>query len=211
MLSRTVYDNGTMARHLRLRYCLAMPTPDNVTLCVHCRSLLLRPAPWKPHKFMGLTDVRAPEAYGDHIERRYSFRVFLFGDDTLIPPEFRLERIKARLAGEEIAPTISPERIFAETDRLLERVRRIADRRPFEQLRDDRPQLREQHREEHDGALLGEHAGAEDQGAEEEPPELPLVVHQQQGAATGGGRGVDRSALNRTRLEPGTYFPSFSP
>ena len=61
-----------MVSHLRLRYCLAMPTPDNVTLCVHCRSLLLRPAPWKPHKFMGLADVRAPEAYGDHIERRYN-------------------------------------------------------------------------------------------------------------------------------------------
>ena len=37
------------------------------------------------------------------IERRYGFRVFLFGDDTLIPPEYRLERIKARQAGEEIS------------------------------------------------------------------------------------------------------------
>ncbi|MGF7206783.1 ribonuclease E [Skermanella aerolata] len=55
------------------------------------------------------------------IERRYSFRVFLFGDDTLIPPEYRLERIKARQAGEEISPIINTERIFAETDRLLER------------------------------------------------------------------------------------------
>ncbi|UEM22617.1 Rne/Rng family ribonuclease [Skermanella mucosa] len=55
------------------------------------------------------------------IERRYGFRVFLFGDDTLIPPEYRLERIKARQAGEESAPVISPERIYAETDRLLER------------------------------------------------------------------------------------------
>ncbi|QQP92508.1 Rne/Rng family ribonuclease [Skermanella sp. TT6] len=55
------------------------------------------------------------------IERRYGFRVFLFGDDTLIPPEYRLERIKARQAGEETAPVISPERIYAETDRLLER------------------------------------------------------------------------------------------
>ncbi|NGM87511.1 hypothetical protein G5B35_09345 [Parapusillimonas sp. SGNA-6] len=26
----------------------------------------------KPHKLMGLTDVRPPEAYGDAIERRYS-------------------------------------------------------------------------------------------------------------------------------------------
>ena len=55
------------------------------------------------------------------IERRYGFRVFLFGDDTLIPPEYRLERIKARQAGEEISPIINTERIFAETDRLLER------------------------------------------------------------------------------------------
>jgi len=61
-----------MAGHVRLRYCLAMPTPDNVTLCDLCRSLLLQPAPVKPHKFMGLTDVRPPEAYGDAIERRYS-------------------------------------------------------------------------------------------------------------------------------------------
>jgi ribonuclease E len=55
------------------------------------------------------------------IERRYSFRVFLFGDDSLIPPDLRLERIKARPALEEMAPTINPERIFAETDRVLER------------------------------------------------------------------------------------------
>ena len=72
MLGRTVYDNDTMARHLRLRYCLAMSTSDDLMLCDLCRGLLLQAAPLKPHKFMGLTDVRAPEAYGDHIERRYS-------------------------------------------------------------------------------------------------------------------------------------------
>ena len=47
------------------------------------------------------------EALAD-IEQRYGFRVFLFGDDTLIPPEYRLERIKARQAGEEVSPIINP-------------------------------------------------------------------------------------------------------
>ncbi|WP_236024815.1 Rne/Rng family ribonuclease [Arenibaculum pallidiluteum] len=60
------------------------------------------------------------EALGD-IERRYGFRVFLFGDDSLTPPEYRLERIKARPVGEDVQPVISTERILAETDRALER------------------------------------------------------------------------------------------
>jgi ribonuclease E len=55
------------------------------------------------------------------IERRYGFRVFLFGDDQLTPPEYRLERIKARSAQEEAVPAINTDRIRAETDRVLER------------------------------------------------------------------------------------------
>jgi ribonuclease E len=55
------------------------------------------------------------------IERRYGFRVYLFGDDTLMAPEYRLERIKARSAQEDATPIINTDRILAETDRVLER------------------------------------------------------------------------------------------
>ncbi|WP_119678119.1 Rne/Rng family ribonuclease [Indioceanicola profundi] len=55
------------------------------------------------------------------IERRYGFRVYLSADDSLIPPAHRLERIRAKLPGED-APVaaITAERVFAETDRALE-------------------------------------------------------------------------------------------
>jgi len=55
------------------------------------------------------------------IERRYGFRVYMAADDSLIAPEHRLERIKTRQPGEELAAApVSAERIFAETDRALE-------------------------------------------------------------------------------------------
>ncbi len=56
------------------------------------------------------------------IERRYGMRVYLSADDSLTPPTHRLERIRAKLPGEEagVATTVSAERVFAETDRALE-------------------------------------------------------------------------------------------
>ncbi|HYE49416.1 MAG TPA: ribonuclease E/G [Azospirillaceae bacterium] len=54
------------------------------------------------------------------IERRYGFRVFLHADDSLTPPDHRLERIKARSADEPLPAPVNAERVFAETDRLLE-------------------------------------------------------------------------------------------
>lgn len=41
------------------------------------------------------------------IEERYDFRVFLAGDDSLIPPNLRMERIKAENRPEEIRPAIT--------------------------------------------------------------------------------------------------------
>ncbi|MDE1146046.1 MAG: Rne/Rng family ribonuclease [Azospirillaceae bacterium] len=55
------------------------------------------------------------------IERRYGFRVFLSADDSLVPPDHRLERIRARTAADDQpAAAVSAERIYAETDRALE-------------------------------------------------------------------------------------------
>ncbi|MBB6251843.1 Rne/Rng family ribonuclease [Nitrospirillum iridis] len=62
------------------------------------------------------------------IERRYSFRVFLSADDSLVPPDHRLERIRARTAADDApAAAVSAERIYAETDRALEHVDEVED------------------------------------------------------------------------------------
>jgi len=53
------------------------------------------------------------------IEYKYGFRVLLQADDTLIAPDLRLERVKAKQPGDEGGPLVSAERIFAETDRTL--------------------------------------------------------------------------------------------
>jgi len=53
------------------------------------------------------------------IEIKYGFRVMVQADDTLIAPDLRLERIKAKQPGEEGGPLVSADRIMAETDRLL--------------------------------------------------------------------------------------------
>ena len=53
------------------------------------------------------------------IEVKYGFRVLVQADDTLIAPDLRLERIKARQPGEEGGPLVSADRIMAETDRVL--------------------------------------------------------------------------------------------
>ncbi|KAA1058346.1 Rne/Rng family ribonuclease [Azospirillum argentinense] len=52
------------------------------------------------------------------IEDRYRFRVMVQADDTLIAPDLRLERVKARTP-EDDAPLVSAERVLAETDRIL--------------------------------------------------------------------------------------------
>ncbi|WP_029010357.1 Rne/Rng family ribonuclease [Azospirillum halopraeferens] len=53
------------------------------------------------------------------IEAKYGFRVQVQADDTLIAPELRLERVKARQAGDEGGPLVSADRVMAETDRQL--------------------------------------------------------------------------------------------
>ncbi|PWC33458.1 ribonuclease E/G [Azospirillum sp. TSO35-2] len=52
------------------------------------------------------------------IEERHSFHVMVQADDTLIAPDHRLERNKARLADED-GPLVSADRVMAETDRAL--------------------------------------------------------------------------------------------
>ncbi|WP_353857710.1 ribonuclease E/G [Azospirillum formosense] len=52
------------------------------------------------------------------IEDRYRFRVMVQADDTLIAPDLRLERVKARTPEDDV-PLVSAERVLAETDRFL--------------------------------------------------------------------------------------------
>ncbi|MBP2311137.1 Rne/Rng family ribonuclease [Azospirillum soli] len=52
------------------------------------------------------------------IEERYRFRVMVQADDTLIAPDLRIERIKARTPEDDI-PLVSADRVMAETDRAL--------------------------------------------------------------------------------------------
>ncbi|PGH54515.1 ribonuclease E/G [Azospirillum palustre] len=52
------------------------------------------------------------------IEERHAFSVMVQADDTLIAPDHRLERNKARLPDED-APLVSADRVMAETDRAL--------------------------------------------------------------------------------------------
>ncbi|CBS85776.1 Rne/Rng family ribonuclease [Azospirillum lipoferum] len=52
------------------------------------------------------------------IEERHSFHVMVQADDSLIAPDHRLERNKARLPDED-GPLVSADRVMAETDRAL--------------------------------------------------------------------------------------------
>ena len=52
------------------------------------------------------------------IEERYRFRVMVQADDTLIAPDLRIERIKARTPEDDV-PLVSADRVMAETDRAL--------------------------------------------------------------------------------------------
>lgn len=49
------------------------------------------------------------------IERRYSLQVFLHSDDTLVAPEYRLERIRNN--GQSSGPAVNTEQVFADTSR----------------------------------------------------------------------------------------------
>ncbi|AWK86540.1 Rne/Rng family ribonuclease [Azospirillum thermophilum] len=52
------------------------------------------------------------------IEERHGLRVMVQADDTLIAPDHRLERVRARTGAEE-GPLVSADRVLAETDRVL--------------------------------------------------------------------------------------------
>ncbi|MBI5163988.1 MAG: ribonuclease E/G [Magnetospirillum sp.] len=61
------------------------------------------------------------------IEDRYQFRVFMEGDDTLIPPALRMERVKGELRPEDYRPAaismdtnLAPEPVEAEEDEDIE-------------------------------------------------------------------------------------------
>jgi ribonuclease E len=62
------------------------------------------------------------------IEARYGFRVYVEADDTLIAPDYRLERLRARTDDEESA-AVDTTRIMAETDAALAAEAREEDRR----------------------------------------------------------------------------------
>ncbi len=49
------------------------------------------------------------------IERRYGLQVLMHSDDNLVPPDFKLERVKAG-TGERTGPAVDIEKIYAEVD-----------------------------------------------------------------------------------------------
>ncbi|MEI6559188.1 MAG: Rne/Rng family ribonuclease [Rhodospirillaceae bacterium] len=51
------------------------------------------------------------------VEARYGLRVIIQTDESLIVPDLRIERVKARLPGEEAAATAATERVLAEPER----------------------------------------------------------------------------------------------
>ncbi|WP_114391878.1 Rne/Rng family ribonuclease [Oleisolibacter albus] len=62
------------------------------------------------------------------IERRHGLRVYMQADDQLTGPDHRLERIKAKLPGEESAPApVVAEKVFAMTERQLEQEEAAAE------------------------------------------------------------------------------------
>ena len=51
------------------------------------------------------------------IEQRYGMHVVLLADDSLILPDLRLERVRARVPGDDIGTAISADKIYAEVER----------------------------------------------------------------------------------------------
>ncbi|WP_431856054.1 Rne/Rng family ribonuclease [Azospirillum sp.] len=68
---------------------------------------------------IGLYILNQKRADLARIEIKYGFRVLVQADDTLIAPDLRLERVKAKQPGDETAPLVSADRVMAETDRVL--------------------------------------------------------------------------------------------
>jgi ribonuclease E len=54
------------------------------------------------------------------IEQRYGMRVALLADESLIIPDLRVERVRARGPGEDIVAAVGTERVFAEAERLVD-------------------------------------------------------------------------------------------
>ena len=50
------------------------------------------------------------------IEQRYGLRVLVLADDSLIVPDLRIERVKARLPGDDVPLAITAERAFVEPE-----------------------------------------------------------------------------------------------
>jgi ribonuclease E len=51
------------------------------------------------------------------IEQRYGMRVVILADDTLIVPDLRIERLRARGVGDEMVPAITSEKIYVDAER----------------------------------------------------------------------------------------------
>jgi len=109
------------------------------------------------------------------MELKYGLRVFMHADDSLTPPEHRLERIRARQPDDVAAAPVSAERIFAETDRALE----AQDADTAEELDED------------------ENDEADDTGTESASPDAP------QGQTGNGDRGEGGRRRRRRRRRRG--------
>jgi ribonuclease E len=53
------------------------------------------------------------------IEKRYNMQVLLHNDDTLVQPDYKLERVRNRTGGKPIGPAVDSDQIFAEAEREL--------------------------------------------------------------------------------------------
>ena len=57
------------------------------------------------------------------IEQRYELHVLLHSDDTLVPPDYRLERSRHRKEGRKDGPAVNADQILADTERALPMMR----------------------------------------------------------------------------------------
>jgi len=63
-----------------------------------------------------------------NIEERYDLHVSLLGDDSLVPPDFRLERSRQRSGERKISPAVNADRVLAGTEREFHEISDIEDR-----------------------------------------------------------------------------------
>jgi ribonuclease E len=54
------------------------------------------------------------------IEQRYDLHVLLNGDDTLVPPDYKLERSRTRAGSRKGAPAVDADQVLADTERALQ-------------------------------------------------------------------------------------------